>query len=241
MIVNATKFDWFHFTKHLKEKNIEAAKQLITPENIHSKTAILALERVCSDGPDDPLLVKHFFDMGLIVPQSRFRGPKFLDLAVTNDFHRSLHVLLDHLPINEKDNNFDEEDGNFDTPLEIVFSKNNCAYCLRVLMDAGAKPTRYMMKEQPWIKQFVYSRTLARECALALLCVPRMRGKVNVTRDVMRIVARCVWSTRCGDVWDMVRKYEKRNVAGVILTLFYLFGAFLLSFMWFDPPFVTTC
>lgn len=84
-----------------------------------------------------------------------------------------------------------------ETPLQWTCNK----LCMKVLLDAGANPTRPKgsIEIQTWIYDFLESRQQKREVAIAVLglkqCESHIIGRFNGV-NVLQLIARCIWATR---------------------------------------------
>lgn len=193
------------FKRLLREKEYDAAKELVTPQNINARLCFpptfyfwQELERnviacVCYYCEDDDVgLLQYFLAM----------GPLQLDVAlrhaIISNKPKMTRVLMNILgptiltqkhPVHKT------------TPLHDSYCSSK--ECGQVLIDFGATPDQDDIESLPnWVYVFSAKREAARMNCTTLLGLHRRRS--IGTKDTWRIIARCVWATRCNtDVWRL--------------------------------------
>jgi hypothetical protein len=184
--------DFDKFGQALSTKQYDVAKRMVTPANAKTRGVI---SYVCAHlTEDDPELLQYFIQMG-----ATLEFDNVLHLAAANNKPRILRALLDAGLDADKLNCSEETALN----LSLFYENYQCA---RILIDAGAdvsmvNPDLYFKKI--WANEFNLARYRARAASVAVLCVPHASRTVRARRDVFRIIARCVWSTRgLGFTWE---------------------------------------
>lgn len=190
----------FHALRNLlDDNNVEALKQLVTTTNTNEKDEdnegiIMRLCR-CFEY-DDPDLLHLFIARGASLDAYGFYSP--LHIATHNDKPMLVRALLDvglFVLLNTHD--YDK-----DTPLDCALRLQQSKRCARELVDAGAKPnncTKLFLASE-WLQTFIAKRENARTAAIIFLGLLRCNSGVLRSskngRDVLLIVARCIWSKR---------------------------------------------
>lgn len=201
------------FATLLIDRNIEEAKRLLAlhpdPKGAHRHGV---LTHVCEFGPDDPDLLHHFIKLGatLELDSVGIRGGPIHSATATNK-PKILHTLLElGTPVNlgsyrytPLDNAFgfkfgEEANANGYTVGAIYKESRLCA---KILLDAGAQPSECKRNVPQWIYDYVSTREKTRASAIAVLGLLLCRSSVisggkYIGRDVLCVVARCVWSLR---------------------------------------------
>lgn len=190
------------FALYLQQGRIEEAKKLITSANIHELHECGGLERrfgvlrhVANYGPDDPELIRHFVAMGAVGwIESMFAAAQQGKVKVVQMF-LGLGVSIHSLDYRKR-------------TLLLKALYGGHFKCAKILLDAGAdlcaseeyinRLPKWQHKKHAniipqWAYRFVIARTKARHACVIILM---RRCCCGVNRDVMRIIARCVWSTR---------------------------------------------
>lgn len=203
--MDVVDFDLFYIC--LQKNDIPAALQLVTRKNANTCSRIgghgvLAL--LCCYGPDDPDLLRHFIELGAPIYVSNAtssRPVSALHHAALRGLHRILRVLL-----NLGDATLtDMPDWANRTPLYMALQtsrgykhqKKNRDLCALLLLDAGAKVPPTEDFEVPlWVYEFLDMREKLRSGCVALVGVVLKSREHKNKKDVMRIIARCLWATR---------------------------------------------
>lgn len=77
--------------------------------------------------------------------------------------------------------------------------------CAKILLDFGAKLENVIEDDSvsipQWAKDFDAGREKTRAATLVVLGASKTSKINNRNRDVMRIIARCIWSTRGYEIW----------------------------------------
>lgn len=190
--------DFALFCKRLDNLQIDDAKQQVTVRNanILDGRGFGILWYVCAHGPDDPALFQYF--VGLV--GSLFGGCG--DDVATTPLHKAanagkpkiLRAILDlNIICVDAKTNYNQR-----TPLywAVINYKFDCA---RLLIDAGASP-HHLPLQSECVMKFVAARHDARLVSIIVLalqrCAARSFTQSGNGKDVLRMVARCVWSTR---------------------------------------------
>lgn len=182
----------------------EAAKLIVTSENAdkrdeHGRGVIWHL---MYNGPDNPDLLHDFLQKGATLHAPSVDDTSYPPLHQAAKYKRKkmLLALLDGgYPV--------DYDHCGLTPLDVVlsgsiyFSKK----IVKILLDAGAKIYNPVYRCEDgdrniaWAKRYQHHREQTRMSAIIVLGLvmkkSRIVGRCN-GRDVLRMIARCVWSTR---------------------------------------------
>lgn len=202
--MNPVDFD--AFVELLEKNDIVGAKAMIDTGNVLSTDrkgdGIVAI--LCWDGPDDPELLRHFVALGAPLEiQKNMRSFRISSLhyAAAQNKPKLIRSLLDIAGADCV--NVLDPYGR--TPLRQSF---NSAFveCGKVLIDAGADLFIVgSMYRREWVSEFVASREEARSASVVVLGLLRCSGAHKSLcgngKDVIRIVARCIWSTRGHNGW----------------------------------------
>lgn len=169
----------------LRKRDIDGVKRLITRENVESewycgKNAIWV---VCTFTRDDDASLAHY--LGTTYPGSPFSG--ILRALAYYGRTKMIRELLDLGVVDEKPT---LESPYAAVDIAVIWMKYESAF---VLLDAGAKCG---VNPPKWVIDFIDVRNAAREAAMVVLGLQRCGTLFVVSRDALRIVARCVWSTR---------------------------------------------
>lgn len=182
--------DFVEFIDCLSSDKVAKAITMVTTRNMHSRYLNRGVVSVfCENGPDDPELLRHFVGLSAV----DVLGANSLHWAASSNKPRVLRALID---MGGNVNLQNTHDGS--SPLEwtsVVHYE-----CAKVLLDAGAKCKMNCMSSWEW-KKFLSHREKARIATIAILCLPRCQQLLSKSKDVLRIVARCVWSTRGHREW----------------------------------------
>lgn len=187
----ADKIDFMKLIRYFEDNNIEEALRIVTRENILSRdrSGDGVLVYLCRKGPDDPSLVRHFVGLGA---ETSALGIGWSPLQIAANYHKPklLRALLD---VNIKDVNVVTQ---FRSAQILYFSPKQHCECIRILVDAGSEIPAYL---NVFLHEFVTKRNETRTAAIMILglkrCRSRVIGKSN-GGDVLRLIARAVWSTR---------------------------------------------
>lgn len=171
-------------------------------ENRIDANSIFLLTQICRENVINYDLLHHALSL-IDVPRVCKRvglSRQLQAVCKTNANAKCVRLFIDHgYPV-------DTINAYGETPLFCALY--NSAYaCAVVLLDAGAKPGMRNVKGTQipkWAHRFVAARINARAAAIAVLCLTRVGSRVvgNNGRDVLRIIARCVWSTRFDDKYE---------------------------------------
>lgn len=190
----------FDLIEYLRKRDIDGVKQLITHENVndnwyHKENAIWI---VCLYGCDreDASLLRYFLEK---YPHASTR--RLLHLAAYNDKPNMIRELI-QLGVN-----IDERNCAGHTALHsAVCPRHRSQQCARLLLDAGAAYDPHSsfcdycrpdtLHFPNWLTEFVETRNATRKAATVVLGLYRCCRRRGTNKDVLRIVARCVWSTR---------------------------------------------
>lgn len=189
-------FDFDEVLEHFHNNDIDAIKQMIVAENVNfHDDGDNILTFMCMFGPDDVALFRHFVALGA-QPQQDEMGSLTLLAAATNGKPRILRELLDT----------DENASGFTRMPELltclldsrcfIVDDNVIPFneCDRIMVDAGAQPDA---KTPLWLREFATYREAARSASIVILGLLQRCGSLSGNgKDVLRIIARCVWSTR---------------------------------------------
>lgn len=192
------KLDFRLFEKLLRERNVEEAKKLVTPENIHDTTnwgGILVY--VCCDGPDEPDLLRYFVAMGASLEIENNRKPVTpLGWALRKSNYNQIKELLRlGVPVNSFVDNLNH------TPLFVSLYRNDNRIT-KLLLDAGAKISKLPSNGNEFVTKpildFIASREATRQACIVVLGMKRCGSRVLQPNgiDVLRVIGRCLWETR---------------------------------------------
>lgn len=191
-------FDFDAFSSHLYERNVDDAKLMIANNtdvsDVHGDGLVWY---ICAYGPNDPDLLKfcveeHGSESLRIGTITKFGSP--IHQAARWRKPKLVRTLLDFgVPV-------DHADSRSGTPLRCAML-NYDNESIKILLDAGAQLSHIADDVVPyWVHVFLLHRTNARNTVYSLLCVAKILG--GEEKDVMRIIARCVWSTRYEECWE---------------------------------------
>lgn len=189
------EFDWDEFEYRLQQKDFDGAERML-PQNVNIVTddGFGLVDYICRNTNNDgvPLLCR-VLKLGATFDVKRCCGY----YAVENKSDRNLKALLD-----------------FGHPVEGTFVGTGATMsllekallrcvdgptaCLVLLIERGAELRNVNCANLFWAKELVAAREKIREAALAILGLLMCRSRVlGINRkDVLRMIARCVWSTR---------------------------------------------
>lgn len=212
--------------QELARDNVDAVKALVTRENVASvdwRGAGAAggadvIVTLCTYGCDNPTILRYFLGLG-----APTQNCSIIFVCVLRGKPKLLRVLMDATKYVAKDDQFfwPCERVNALMPLlhHALFINSACA---RVLLDAGAKlhQIKWTMKNPDfeWVHDFMNKRECARTSAAIVLGIVRCGSRV-LCRDMLKLIARCVWETRGQtDEWIQdtskklrLRRYENRT------------------------------
>lgn len=172
--------------------DVALIKSSINHENVnHSDEEYMrgsVLWHLCYFGPDDPELLRYFVGLGVHIPidtihaAAKYDRPKLVRELI--NLGSDVNALETH---------------SSQTPLEkaLVYRASDTP---RVLLDAGAQWKEFLARNSDtnW-SAWLAAREQFRTCSLAVLGLQRCGSRVIGCRngvDVLRIVARCIWSLR---------------------------------------------
>lgn len=189
--------NFVYFKLCLLSDRIDDLKKMLTTQNITDVgESGSTIDYLCKFGPNNRELTKHFLRLGAPTRDHD------LFTAVYHEKHEVLRALLDH------GLNVDTTPMRKITPLGVVFLNFNQvdAACCKVLIDAGAqisnteKEVRFRGGHVPRpATSFVKTRIATRATSMAMLQLARRRSQVfggYNGREVLEMIARCVWETR---------------------------------------------
>lgn len=194
-----SELDFDAFVEHLQVNDIDAAKALVTSTNAQArdKNGYGVLWYMCTNGlldDHDPLY--HFVALGSTLEldsAGKYSSPLYRTAVLGRP--RLMRALLD-----------------LGTPVDILNKygrttlyaalAHNYVDCVWLLLDAGAQldlvKEREDFKIPAWARDFVSKREKTRKSSVVILgllhCKSKVTGKNG--RDVLRMVARCMWSLR---------------------------------------------
>lgn len=182
-----------HFSVFLRCRQWDEAKKLITQENIHFEDeygdGISAY--FCCNGPDDPDMFLYYLNLGMTIDREAIyqvavnAKPRLLNLLIQLQEPFDKAMVLNWVALGDHEK---RKDG---------FS----SMCAKILIDAGAEPF------QPH-QLYVKARTLVKKASIIIIGLKRMN---ILHKDVLLVVARCVWHTRFYPQWEEVIA-EKLNL-----------------------------
>lgn len=162
----------------LRNRDIDGIKRLI----VNTSNAFDLLEVVCQQGHDDDFsLIGYFLAMGAC------RMNNALHSAASYDKPKMLRALLDAgINVNRLGRS-----GKTAFHFAMVW---NCRQCIKVLIDAGATPP---VDAEEWITEYIDERSTMRSSCIVMMALNRCRSAYSgANKDVLRMIARCVWSAR---------------------------------------------
>lgn len=190
-------FESLIFCNHKEWSNV--AKSIITKDNIFDRDSHgdCVLVYLCWLGPDDPDLLYHFLHLAGEFPFNKIGYFSPAQMAARENKPKLLRALLD---VNIEYINYTSS-WHGATPFQYCYLTDQDTRgfeCVRVLVDAGAKlPDPDGIG--PILQIFITKRIETRSAAIAILCLKCCRSSVlsgGNGGDVLRVIARCVWSTR---------------------------------------------
>lgn len=179
----------FESLKHCLVYYPVTVKNLITKENV---TTVFGghcvLTYVCWYGPDDPDILLYCVGLGASV--QRHVGNKApIHFAAQSGKCKLVRTLIDlGVSVNQ-------ETQTGSTVLDFTLLRSN--RCTELVLDAGGVQTSVVNLPQ-WAKNFINQRKQHRTNALILIGLKQCRSKTIGFngKDVMRVIARCIWSMR---------------------------------------------
>lgn len=214
------RVDFVQLFYHLERRELEHAKALVTSHNVQDRDArgYDVLCYVCEYGSDDPDLLRHFMKLGVspIHEQTIGKRSQSVHSAAATNKPKMLRVLLDEA---QTRNHLGSSESIF-SPLDFAIGlscgikqqyRETKLVCAKMLLDAGARTTD--MPE--WVYAYLVRRACARAATKAFLQVAKRGSRVLIDtcngKDVLRLVARYVWSMRDDARWDKtVAKLQKK-------------------------------
>lgn len=197
----ANRLDFAELRNHLVWGRINSAKRMVTSQNVLcvDDDGITVIQAYCMCGPDDANVLRHFMDLGATLSWTTNYSP--LCLAAQRGSKEITRALLTVGAC------VDEKGGCDVTPLDIAiyyvmkanrryYSHRNCAL---LLIDAGANISLVRDTIPKWALDFVEARNKARGGSLVImgLVMCRSRSIGQNGKDVLKMIARCVWKERC--------------------------------------------
>lgn len=178
-----------HFLFLLFQNKHEEAIECLTPENANERDSNDrgVLESFVLYGPDGPngvAMLHRLLSKG--VKLNRVEPLNFAAARQKVDLVRALldwRAPIGHNVISWAVFGFEREE-----------ERKKSDICVKMLIDAGATPSHIISMP------FYESRLLAREAAIAILCLQTQK-RGGGAKDALRIIARCVWGTRGHDEW----------------------------------------
>lgn len=187
---------WAKFT-------INDARSMFTPKNVNirDKNGLTALRWFLTLGPDDVEILRYFVGIGAsLEPEDE---ESFLHCVSSfRDKHRLANELINMgISPNIKHGGTDSNH----TPLFCAIF-NDKRKTIKLLLDRGAKFDEVLkhalkLKISPWLEEFLKNRENIRSNSLVILGLKTANSTVlgDNGKDVLQIIARCVWGMR-GDV-----------------------------------------
>lgn len=186
----------------LKTKNIALAKKIVTKKNAetHFPGRHCVLTYLCFLGPDDPQLLHHCVQSGASV-MTHVGDKTPLHFAATNGKHALVRALLDLGASVNQQTMVGKQ-----TALDLTDDDK----CIKTLLEAGGKFSQPCNKYW-WTLFFSQTREASRVESIIVLGLKHCGSKTigNNNRDVLRMVARCVWARR-GRAWPGNESEEKK-------------------------------
>lgn len=201
------QLDFFAFNKCLEKGNFVGAKQLVCPENGNqidpmTQRSVLSLYCIMNDAPDDPDIIHYFVHCGAPIRDVPCEEKAWLHpihYAAINNKPKFARALLDHgaevnMPSNE-------------VGCTALFwaIRHQSWTCAKVLIDAGALYYDFQIVAscvngaKP-LDQFIVTREQTRSVAIVVLGLHSCGSGTVIGshngKDVLRMIARCVWGTR---------------------------------------------
>lgn len=207
------ELDFDLFDELLERHDVEAVKRLVTPENVmcgwddvHDMDDGVVWCLCNNDrGPDEPELLHYFVGLGASLGtclSGRLYSP--IHTAAFGGKTNLVRAFLDY----------------YDVPVDIVglnWTPLGCAVlhnhrsCVHLLLDRGADVSGfqefYLNKKPelfPLLQRFIHGRNRAQTATLVILNLMKeqtFRATGN-GKDVLRMIARCVWATRENKKWE---------------------------------------
>lgn len=186
------------FSRYLIDDNIFDAKRIVTRGIAHKRDAFdcgFIWYFMFHGKHDDPTTLQYLLDQGATLDAPKASGYYSpLQQAICYGKVKVLRALLNiGVGVNVYVYNC--------TSLELAL-KRNLAAIAKILLDAGANlglVNRCAVTIPEWVHRFVKHREYVRQTTLIVLGLKRARsrslGCVN-GKDVLCVIARCVWETR---------------------------------------------
>lgn len=190
--------EFFHqLIQHFRWKTIDDVKQLVTSENVMFRDYMGdgVLSYICMYYKvDDGDVIRYFVQQGATLElDSHKRRWSPLHKAACRGRGKMTRALIDlGIPV-------DIHTEYNQTPLMRTYFYDSNFESAKVLIDAGANLSVFNDELAGWVKEFVATREQTRAAAVIVLALQRCRSAVvgcGNGRDVLKMVARCVWSTR---------------------------------------------
>lgn len=167
----------------LKKRDIDGAKRLITSVDIN------VLRDICRSGPDDPELLLHYLAINPKETASQLRFGLYW--ACKYNKPCLARVFVDHGASVCEVNRFGRN------ALDVAFERSSG--CTRVLLVCGAKTSTTCGRVPYWASKFLRTKKITRKACIVVLGLNR--SFPNYFKDVLRIIARCIWATRAEEYW----------------------------------------
>lgn len=193
--------DIFTLRAMLEKADVVAAKEVITQLwGIDSPCGVLYFFCLFAKRDDPQLLHECIKNGAHLELESAGKRLSPLHHAANNRHPKSTRLLLDlGVPV-------DIEDGLGNTALTFLWTnlcrlawfQGNTIECAKVLIDAGARILPLKTMKTNWVLKFLASRDCARAASIAILGLVRCRSDCmgQNGKDVLVLIARCVWESR---------------------------------------------
>lgn len=183
-----------------EDRNIVQALSCVTHENVMNldPQGDCVLVYLCWVGPDDPDLLRHFIKLGASLSASKGFTP--FQMAARENKPKLLRALLDYSDAANYMNL--RTTHHYTSPIEFCCNGQDKIECAKILIDAGAKLPKQKhigVVLDVVLQNFIETRRTTRSAAIMILGLKRCRSSVlggGNGGDILRVIARCVWSTR---------------------------------------------
>lgn len=199
-------FPFLEFMELLVNGNIAAATKLVTPLNTHEVSddrGYGILYWFCSYAPDTQESVNALHEI-LEIGCPVFSGHDWsiLHVAVYHDKPIIARALLD---LGNVEVQIDKVDQHGNTPLYLALT-NEKWRSAKLLLDAGANLESVGTCRHAIVAcEFVAARLKARTASVAMLGLKHCQCQTTIGcngKDVLRVIARCIWESRGHDEWQ---------------------------------------
>jgi hypothetical protein len=186
--------------------DLQRLRVALTADNVNdvSRDGWTALHWACYYGQLD--CIKYCIEMGANVDARTVYGSTSLHIASSDGSVNVATVLLDAGAMVDARNNFGS------TPLycDLQSLFPNHVAVAQLLVDRGAKVSNVILDKfvqaiPDWITAFIESRSNCRIVAIAIIGIHKYhRTTVTCNNDinVLRLIAKHIWSMRMDDVWS---------------------------------------